>query len=101
MITEDNPLLLLNKEPYLVYQAKTPLSRGFHMFSVRAYKPSSVLRPKRMESNLSGPIVANGLERHSPFAWSTALHSGKDLAVSPLELPQELIRSRGYSSLSI
>ena len=34
-------------------------------------------------NNLSGPRLAAKLERHSPIAWGTALHLGKDFAVSP------------------
>ena len=36
-----------------------------------------------MNSHLSGVIVANYLERHFHIAMDTALHSSKDLAVSP------------------
>ena len=34
-------------------------------------------------NNLSGPDVATRLERHSAIASGTALHPGKNLAVSP------------------
>lgn len=44
-----------------------------------------------MEGNLSGPFVAKRLERHFPIARDTALHSSKDLAVSPRGLPRGLI----------
>ena len=36
-----------------------------------------------MSNNLSGPSVATRLERHSAIASGTALHPGKNLAVSP------------------
>ena len=41
-----------------------------------------------MSNNLSGPCVAAGLERHFLLTKDTALHSDKDLAVSPCGCPQ-------------
>ena len=73
---------------------------GLHIFCARVCKPNSVLprhspggggsafaeASARLSSNLSGPCITARLERHSRHTCSvsgTALHSGKDLAVSP------------------
>lgn len=42
-----------------------------------------------MCEHLSGPDIAVWLKRHSPI-WGTALHRGKDFAVSPFVLLQKL-----------
>src|SRR3989344_3311937 len=55
-----------------------PRGSGAFTFCARVCKPSSV-----WNSNLSGPRIAVRLKRHSAVARGTALHSGKDFAVSP------------------
>ena len=42
------------------------------------------------DDHLSGSAITRTLERHPALARSTALHSGKDLAVSPRMLPCRL-----------
>jgi len=59
----------------------------------RAYKPNSVI-----DSYLSGLVITGELERHFSLAQDTALHSGKDLAVSPS--PFDEIIPKGNPSLS-
>lgn len=64
-----------------------PLGRVFSS-SARVCKPNSVLQagfPTSMSSNLSGLNVAVELKRHFPrlAARDTALHPGKNFAVSP------------------
>lgn len=52
------------------------------------------------DNHLSRRYVAIPLKRHSVLSHGTALHPGKDLAVSPPVLPQKLTR-KGCSSLSL
>jgi len=43
-----------------------------------------------VDDHLSGSTIAHTLERHFALARDTALHPGKDLAVSPRMLPYGL-----------
>lgn len=64
---------------------KPPLFAGvLHRYAC-AYKPNSVF-----DRYLSGPHITARLERHYQPKLVTALHPGKDLAVSPAMLPWRL-----------
>ena len=52
-------------------------SVGFRIFLDRADKPNSVV-----DDHLSGPVITDKLERHSPISQRTALHGDKDLLVA-------------------
>ncbi len=60
-----------------MWNSKRPAVAGRSHICARVCKPNSVV-----EDNLSGTTIAGGLERHSLFAQGTALHPGKDFAVS-------------------
>lgn len=62
-----------------------------------AYKPNSVRLS--LDDHIPGMIVTHHLLRLSVQTYSTALHTGKDLAVSPSVLLQRLFRE-GIRSLS-
>lgn len=64
----------------------------FHIFA-RIYKPDSVI-----DSYLSRPVIAHRLKRHFHPKMDTALHVGKDFAVSLL--PSDRIIPEGTLSLS-
>lgn len=60
-------------------------SVGFRIQVDQADKPNSVV-----DDHLSRALIAQSLKRHFRQKTDTALHGGKDLAVSPPESPREL-----------
>jgi hypothetical protein len=61
---------------------------------------SRILYHRSGDDHLSGSALTRTLERHSTLARGTALHSGKDLAVSPSALLRRFTHM-GCPSLSI
>ncbi len=77
---------------------KIPACAGIFMYGTASDKPGSVV--ETTDDHLSGMRIAPHLERHFRVNADTALHSRKDLAVSPPRLPGELIRG-GCPFLSV
>ncbi len=77
-------------------KAEPALRRVLHVSGYRPDKPNSV-PSKEEDGHLSGTIVTDGLERRSHPKVGTALHRGKDLAVSPLDHSEDALRGEPLS----
>ena len=60
---------------------------GFRIIVDQADKPNSVV-----DDHLSGPVIADKLERHSRPKSGTTLHAGKDLVVAFLSRDRRIPR---------
>lgn len=73
--------------PFSILDTANPSKRKGPAFGgafsyVSVYKPNSVFASSANDSHLSGIVVADNLKRHFRIATDTALHTGKDFAVS-------------------